>query len=140
VSFAWKRSTDAYVIDPEYGFTPLGARVLVMNACSASPSDIDRARDIVLQSLAATDSATVLNELARLRLCTVSRNTDGEDFKLMLRVYTDRIAQFPEDVAVKAMRDWSERKKWWPALGELVTEMNDWMADRRAMLAELEQL
>jgi hypothetical protein len=56
----------------------------------------------------------------------------------MVRVYTDRIAQFPEDVAVWVIRQWSESEKWWPSLGELVIRMDELMVERRAILAELE--
>jgi hypothetical protein len=138
VSFGWRRTTDAYRIDPEYGYEPLGERVLVCDACLALPDDIEGARDILLQACAASERNTVMAELGRLRLVTSSRNSGTEDTKLMVRVYTDRIAQFPEDVAVWVIRQWSEAEKWWPSLGELVTRMDGLMVERRAMLDRLE--
>jgi hypothetical protein len=138
VSFGWSRTTDDWRIDPDYGYEPLGEKVLDCDACSASPDDIEVARDIVLQACAVSERNIILAELGRLRLCCAARNTQGDDTKLMLRIYTDRIAQFPEDVAVWVIRQWSETEKWWPALGEFVTRMDEQMIERRAMLERLE--
>jgi hypothetical protein len=143
VSFGWRRTTDAYRIDPEYGYAPLGEREFFLEASTATAGEIEAARDVALQACAASSRNTVMAvmaELGRLRICTASRSSGTEDTKLMVRVYTDRIAQFPEDVAVWVIRQWSETEKWWPSLGELVTRMDELMVERRAILAELERL
>jgi hypothetical protein len=140
VSFGWRRTTDAYLIDPEYGYQPLGERQFFLDASAATPCEIELARDVALQACATGSRNGVMAELGRLRICTASRSSGTEDTKLMVRVYTDRIAQFPEDVAVWVIRQWSESEKWWPSLGELVIRMDELMVERRAILAELEQL
>jgi hypothetical protein len=138
VTFCWKRTIEDYRIDPEYGYEPLGERILVVEFANASGADIDASRDILLQSCGASDYGVILAELGRLRVSTASRNAKGEDTKTILRVYGDRIARFPQDIAVSVIRKWSDTEKWWPSLGELVTRMDELMSERRAMLDQLE--
>jgi hypothetical protein len=109
-----------------------------LDASGALPADIDAARDVVLQACSTSDHSVILAELGRLRISTASRNAQGEDTKTILRVYGDRIARFPQDIAVSIIRQWSDSEKWWPSLGELVTRMDELMIERRAMLEQLE--
>jgi hypothetical protein len=116
----------------------MGERVMSLDASDALPADIDAARDVVLQACSPSDHSVILAELGRLRISTASRNAQGEDTKTILRVYSDRIARFPQDIAVSLIRKWSDTEKWWPSLGELVTQMDALMTERRAMLDRLE--
>jgi hypothetical protein len=56
---------------------------------------------------------------ARCLSVTKSRATDGMDLRMMLAVFADELAQFPEDVVATAFRKWAQREKWWPSLAEI---------------------
>lgn len=56
---------------------------------------------------------------ARCLSVTKSRATDGMDLRMMLAVFADELAEFPEDVVATAFRNWARREKWWPSLAEI---------------------
>lgn len=59
---------------------------------------------------------------ARCLAVTKSRATDGTDLRMMLAVFADELAEFPEDVVATAFRKWARREKWWPSLAEILDQ------------------
>lgn len=59
---------------------------------------------------------------ARCLSVTKSRATDGMDLRMMLAIFADELAQFPEDVVATAFRKWARREKWWPSLAEILDQ------------------
>lgn len=65
------------------------------------------------------DRDTLVKELAALRLSCVSRDMSEQDLRAQTEVYAQRLAEWPADAAVTALREWSRRSKFFPAWAEL---------------------
>jgi hypothetical protein len=85
---------------------------------------MDTATLRTLQEMAATITRPagrpiVARAASRCLQVTKAREIDSMDLRLMLEIFCDELAEFPEDVVQTAFRKWARREKWWPSLSEI---------------------
>lgn len=79
----------------------------------------------------------VVAELTGLRALTKSRASDGDDLKLLLTAYTQRLRAYPADVVREVLTSWANRETFFPSWAELKGELDrlsNWRVRTRAVL------
>lgn len=80
--------------------------------------------------------------LAMLHTATAHRSEGEATLSIAIDLYASALAQYPADVAKQACMNLATRRvapNWWPTLSELLMEADDLVAERKAILAELER-
>ncbi len=84
----------------------------------------------------------LLTELTSLSVQTKQKNRDDVEIKLQIKIYLEKLAEYPKDIALHAIRQWTEQNsddaKWWPSWSELKMSMNEALEDRVLMLRACE--
>lgn len=78
--------------------------------------------------------------LSALRLMTKVRREEQGDVNMAIAVYTDKLREWPGDVAMDVLRTQSDVSPWWPAWAELHSRLSAASRDRKAMLVALRHL
>ena len=72
----------------------------------------------------------VVKELAALRVTTKSRPEADEDIDFALRIYAEKLRDYPADIVLEVLRTQPSHSKFWPAWQEL-QERLEWRAKKR---------
>lgn len=113
-----------------YGFNPVTDSFEIER--SVEPADLMAAIALVGETLKPAPSRVISDELARLRMATVSRD-QAPSIEIMLDVYADELAEYPVDIVVDGCRSWSRREKFWPSVAELREQMDRLVLRRRRL-------
>lgn len=95
---------------------------------------------IIREALEPCPVPTIMKELARLRTATKSRPETELDLTMTFQVFAETMREYPEDAVVDACRYLGRTSTFWPALAELVKELDERVARRRHMIRELEAI
>lgn len=102
---------------------------------AADGSNLDEARRLVEEALAPAEPAAIAQWLVALRLITAHRTENTAEARLALRLYVDRLRQWPADCVAHAIL--RQRWRWWPALAEIEEVVEDLAAPRRRLALQL---
>lgn len=78
--------------------------------------------------------------LSALRLMTKVRREEQGDVNMAIAVYTDKLREWPGDLALDVLRTQSDISPWWPAWAELHSRLSSASRDRKTMLVALRHL
>lgn len=95
-------------------------------------SDIDDALSRHEAACLPADSETLAKEVAAMRLSCVSRDISEKDLRAQTEVYVQRLAEWPADAVLAALREWPSRSKWFPAWAELEALIREHCHERLA--------
>lgn len=90
----------------------------------------EAAREMLDRICGPCDPTFAAQKLAELRALTVSRKRDDDDVELMAVAFTQRLAEFPQDVVNAAVDAWANREQFWPSWSELKAECDKRMMGR----------
>lgn len=104
-----------------------------------SAADKAKARALLDRTMTPLPAKTLAQELTKLNALTKRRQEDQVDTDLLVAAYVEKLAPYPGEAVVWALRRWPETKdgKWWPAWGELYEMLKGRVAERRLMLEAL---
>lgn len=72
----------------------------------------------------------LIDELGRLRVLTTKRPDDMPNEVATLRIYAEKLREYPADIVLDVLRSQPSHSKFWPAWQEL-QERLEWRAKRR---------
>jgi len=101
---------------------------------------LDRAIDLHRQACATAPEDKITTALAELRVLTKAKAEDQHDLKFLLRVYADRLGEWPADVVAHVLRTQPSVSRWWPAWEELQDRLELYARKRRTRLKALEDV
>ncbi len=112
---------------------PLGYTV------EGTEEDRATARALLNSTMTSLPVKEIAKELTTLNALTKRRREDQGDTQLMIAAYVEKLAPYPGEAVVWALRKWPETKdgKWWPAWAELHEMLEGRVAERRLMLEAL---
>ena len=84
-------------------------------------------------------SEVVTAALYALRSRTVARKEDAADLENKALTYATELEKYPPDVVVEGCKNVARRQKFFPALAEIIEELEGLMQKRRAVLAAIER-
>lgn len=73
-----------------------------------------------------------LREMASL---TAKRTESGEDEEMTVTAFMERLAEYPGDIVIDAIRGWPNKSRWWPTWFDLAEQINFWMEDRTRLIS-----
>ena len=106
---------------------------------TVTPSELLEADKVerIIEGLAAPASVARLTEwLTVCAALTAAPRDDDMTSELRLRVYTERLSDFPGDVVRKVLADWPSQSKWFPVWAELEAAMNREMGVRPRLIEQ----
>ncbi len=77
------------------------------------------------------DPKFAARKLAELRVLTAHRARDGSDVELLAAAYTNRLAEYPQDVVEVACNRWADANQFWPTWADLKNELENRMRGRK---------
>ena len=87
----------------------------------------------------ACPSEVVTAALYALRSRTAARKEDAADLENKALTYATELEKYPPDVVVEGCKSIARKQKFFPALAEIITELESLMQKRRAILAAIER-
>lgn len=129
-----------------YEYPQGGFRVVTTYEVQGLPDQAHR--DLVREAVDAFRAANqpapyplAVREIMRLRRMTETQDAqDDDDLEFTMGAMADEVARYPGDVVVEVLRARARKSRWWPALKDLLDELDAAAAKRRAMLRCLEQM
>lgn len=82
----------------------------------------------------------VVKELVALRVLTKARSEADADMDFTLRIYAEKLREYPADVVLSVLRTQPSQEKFWPAWQELELRMEWRTKKRKARRAALAQM
>jgi|SRR5690625_1395883 len=119
------RTTAAHGFDEEF----LGYEV----ATVPPPADLERVQSALRsheQACLPAPADRLIDELGRLRILTAKRPDDMPNEVATLRIYAEKLRDYPADIVFEVLRTQPSHSKFWPAWQEL-QERLEWRAKRR---------
>ncbi len=104
----------------------------------APADDCAAARVLLLPTMVPADKGLVARELARLRAVTKHRDSAAADNALVLSAYAEELGEYPADIVVSTLRKLGRSQRFWPALEEIISVMDDAFCWRRSFAAALD--
>jgi len=77
--------------------------------------------------------------LYALRSRTAARKEDAADLENKALTYATELEKYPPDVVVEGCKSIARKQKFFPALAEIITELESLMQKRRTILAAIER-
>jgi len=121
------------VSTPQYGYETAFDRFEITGCPPLD--DVLSAISMVEQTLAPCGPILTERELLRLKFKTKARGLSDEEVAFQVQIYTQDLAEYPEDIVVSVLREHSDRDPWWPAWAELKPSLDE-RVKRRASLLE----
>lgn len=116
--------------DTKYGWDGRVSRYRVVRPVPEAERELALA--ITEEALRPMSEKAVIAEFGRLRMLTVSRDV-GEDLGLVFAAYADGLMRYPADAVREVLRAWPRRHRFWPAMVELVEQLDVLVAPRQAL-------
>ena len=111
--------------------------VMTLTVTPSESLEADKAERII-EGLAAPAPIAKLTEwLTVCAALTAAPRDDDMTSELRLRVYTQKLAEFPGDVVRKVLADWPSQSKWFPVWAELEAAMNREMGIRPRLIEQV---
>lgn len=85
---------------------------------SGTLADLQTAERLLTAMMRPLGPDRTAREMAEMIVLT-ARPKDGPDPKMMAAAYQKRLAQYPADAVIWALREWPNRSKWFPTWAEL---------------------
>lgn len=131
------RTTADFGWDQEF----IGYRIVPGVPVPASEIEaLDRSIDLHRRACAPAPQDRITTALAELRVLTKARTEDSLDLKFLIRVYADRLGEWPADVVAHVLRTQANVSRWWPAWEELQVRLETYARKRRTRLKALEDV
>lgn len=99
--------------------------------------EADKAERIIEGLSAPAPIAKLTEWLTVCAALTAAPRDDDMTSELRLRVYTQKLAEFPGDVVRKVLADWPSQSKWFPVWAELEAAMNREMGIRPRLIEQV---
>ena len=110
--------------------------VMTLTVTPSESLEADKAERII-DALGAPAPVSKLTEwLTMCAVLTAAPRDDDMTSELRLKVFTQKLADFPGDVARKVLADWSSQSKWFPVWAELEAAMNREMGIRPRLIEQ----
>lgn len=106
---------------------------------TVTPSELleaDKAARIIDALQAPAPVAKLTEWLTVCAALTAAPRDDDMTSELRLRVYTQKLADFPGDVVRKVLAEWPSKSKWFPVWAELEAAMNREMGIRPRLIEQ----
>lgn len=100
--------------------------------------EVAAARRALAPWLEPVDADHAMAMLAEMSLLTKRAATDDDTSEATVRLYAQRLGQYPLDVVGHVLNDWTATKVFWPAWAELQERLDARMRNRRALWAALQ--
>ncbi len=113
----------------EFGFEGVGLADVRVSV-RATPAMVAQCREAVDRLCRPCGAKVAGGKLTELLALTVSRSRSDVDREAMAVAYTQRLAQYPEDVVVRACDRWADREEFWPSWAEIKGECDKLMRGR----------
>lgn len=121
--------------DPEYGATFYVKSFKLPD--SITYEQASQALKMVSLAMEPLPAKEMARELSALRSACATRS-NAEDIAWASSVYAERLADWPADAVMYALRRWPEKSKWWPTWKDLQDLLEEACADRKVLLRALE--
>ncbi len=95
--------------------------------------------DLIEQTMRPARTDVVTKAIAIMSVRCKRRETSETDSRLAVEVLRQDLAEFPADVAIWVLDEWSRRSPWWPTRAELLALGDSAMLGRRAIHHRLAQ-
>lgn len=110
--------------------------VMTLTVTPSESLEADKAERII-DALGAPAPVSKLTEwLTVCAALTAAPRDDDMTSELRLRVYTQKLADFPGDVVRKVLADWPSQSKWFPVWAEMEAAMNREMGIRPRLIEQ----
>ena len=83
------------------------------------PAAVGKALEVYERACRPADHQTLAYEVGAMRLSVAVPSMAEEDIDAQATIYARRLAEWPGDAALAALRDWPSKSRWWPAWHEL---------------------
>lgn len=110
-------------------------------SCPASLAD--EASRLVAGAFRSAPGPLLVERLHRLRLTTRHRSDlNRDDHEAELTILVEELRRFPGDIVLDVIANWPKRQngQWWPALSELIAEIEPKMERRMALANYLRRM
>ncbi len=92
------------------------------------------ARAVLEASMRPIDREAATKALMGMALLTKSRLEDGQTEELRVRLYLEKLQQYPADAVIRVCEEWTNSNTFWPAWSELRERLEARVSQRRKML------
>lgn len=96
------------------------------------PEDKLRAvKDLVDQANQPADPDEIIDELVRCASLTIRQSKDDVDLELTMKAWLEELSDYPIDAIRDVFRSWARRSKFFPALVDVISQLEQAVSFRR---------